>query len=166
MWRTSIGERVLRGDEWEVFRQGLWALWDRIEMSFDDADSWPAGVQVFDRLTAPSKLAMLAMVGKALHDEAVPCLPLTALTEGTFAAVYEVIREIISIEIDASARIPRRRKTIPLFGHLCSRRCERPIHIGKTPPSTQSGKTTARPHRPCPSPRARIPTRRMICSKN
>jgi hypothetical protein len=101
MWRTRIGERVLRGVEWELFREGLAALWDRVEMSFDDQDCWPVGVDVFDRLVPSSKLAMLAMVGKALRDKAEPCPPLDALPEGTFAAVYGVIRELIDLEIDA-----------------------------------------------------------------
>jgi hypothetical protein len=101
MWRTSIGTRVLRGPEWELFLEGLGGLRDRIEMTFDDADAWPTGVDVFDRLVPASKLAMLAAVGKALSDEAVQCPPLTALTEGTFAAVYAVIRELVDLEIDA-----------------------------------------------------------------
>ena len=100
MWRTSAGERVLHGHEWNLFREGLWTLWDRIELTFADPDSWPAGVSVFDRLEAGSKLAMLAMVGKALHDPDEPSPPLNALTEGTFGAVYAVIREEIELEID------------------------------------------------------------------
>jgi hypothetical protein len=102
MWRTSGGERVLKGAEWELFREGLRGLWDRVEESFDDDEPWPTGVEVFDRLTSPSKLVMLALVGKALCDEDQPSPPLSALTEGTFAAVYGVLSEEIDFEIEAA----------------------------------------------------------------
>jgi hypothetical protein len=102
MWRTSAGERVLKGAEWELFREGLHGLWDRVEESFDDDEPWPTGVEVFDRLTSPSKLAMLALVGKALRDEDEPSPPLNALTEGTFAAVYGILSDEIDFEIEAA----------------------------------------------------------------
>src|SRR5271157_4097141 len=43
---------------------------------------------------------MLALVGTALHDTEVPCPELSALSEGTFAAVYCVIRLLIETETD------------------------------------------------------------------
>jgi hypothetical protein len=100
MWRTPIGERILVGAEWDLFRAGLGLLKDQVETSLDDPDLAMTGVGAFDRLQPAAKLAMLALVGKALHDEAEPCVELTALSEGTFAAVYDVIRQFIEIEID------------------------------------------------------------------
>jgi hypothetical protein len=100
MWRTPKGERTLRGPEWELFREGLGLLKDQVETTVDDPDWCNTGIDVFDRLTEASKLAMLALVGKALHDEAAPCPELTALTEGTFAAVFAAIRGFIEFEID------------------------------------------------------------------
>src|SRR5438309_8305884 len=35
MWRTSRGERVLKGAEWDLFREGLIELWDTVEDDFD-----------------------------------------------------------------------------------------------------------------------------------
>jgi hypothetical protein len=106
MWRTSIGERTLRGKEWDLFREGLSMLWDRITMSRRDPHLCMTGVGVFDDLQPASRLAMLALVGKALHDEAEPCPDLTALTEGTFAAVYAVIRDQIDVEIESGREDP------------------------------------------------------------
>ncbi len=106
MWRTSLGKRVLKGDEWELFREGLWAFWDRIEVTFDEPDSWPTGVAAFDRLSPVSKLTMLAWVGIALCDEREPCPPLNALTESTIGAIYAVIRAEIDFEIEYARENP------------------------------------------------------------
>ena len=102
MWRTPSGERVLRGCEWNLFREGLSLLWDEVEESIDDPELCVTGIGVFDRLEPASKLALMALVGTALHDEGEACPELTALSEGTFAAVYAVIRQWIDLEIDAA----------------------------------------------------------------
>ena len=106
MWRTPIGERTLRGLEWELFREGLGLLKDQVATWLDDPDSSTTGVAAFDCLQPASRLAMLAIVGKALHDEAEPCPELTALTEGTFASVYVTIGDFIEVEIDIASRDP------------------------------------------------------------
>ncbi|MGA2704775.1 MAG: hypothetical protein ABSH35_27250 [Isosphaeraceae bacterium] len=98
MWRTPLGERVLRGAEWNLFRKGLSTLWDFVEDSSYDPDLCFTEVGVFDRLEPAQKLGMLALVGTALHDKDVPCPELSALSEGTFAAVYRVIRLLIETE--------------------------------------------------------------------
>src|SRR4029077_15619055 len=64
------------------------------------------GVGVFDRLQPAAKLAMLALVGTALGDENESCPELTALTEGTFGAVYAAIRQLIEFEIDLGREGP------------------------------------------------------------
>jgi hypothetical protein len=81
-------------------------LWDRVEDSFGDPELCETGVKVFDSLEPPAKLAMLASVAEALHDEHVACLELTALSEGTFAAVYATIREWVEIQIDQCKEDP------------------------------------------------------------
>jgi hypothetical protein len=103
MWRTPLGERVLRGAEWNLFREGLSTLWGFVEDSSHDPDLGFTEVGVFDRLEPAQKLGMLALVGTALHDKDVPCPGLTALSEGTFAAVYRVIRLLIELETDGES---------------------------------------------------------------
>jgi hypothetical protein len=100
MWRTSEGERVLQGAEWELFRQGLSTLWDDIEESFNDPDFSETGVEAFDQLQPHQKLAMLALVGRALHDPSMLPIELTATTEGTAAAVFADILHRLAMEID------------------------------------------------------------------
>jgi hypothetical protein len=99
MWRTPLGVRTLRPFEWRLFRRGLTSLYDNIELSAAVPVCSETGVQVFDQLPDASKLAMLALVGKALRDAREPCPDATALTEGTVAAVYGWIRHEISSEI-------------------------------------------------------------------
>jgi hypothetical protein len=106
MWRTPSGERVLQNCEWRLFCEGLSLLRDQVEESMDDPELCFTGVRVFDRLEPTAKLAMLALVGSALHDEREPCPELTALSEGTFAAVYALIRQWIDMEIDFAKQDP------------------------------------------------------------
>jgi hypothetical protein len=100
MWHTPLGERVLHGSERSLFLLGLWALWEQVEEAGDEPEFCETGVAVFDRLQPASKLAMIALVSKALTDDDEPCPPLTAQTEGTFAAIYAAIRQEIAVEID------------------------------------------------------------------
>ncbi len=113
MWRTPIGERILLGREWELFSEGLGLLEDQVETWLDDPELSMTGVGVFDRLQLESKLAMLALVGKALHDGDEPCPELTALTEGTFAAVYAALRQFLEVEFDFARSPCSRRRGIP-----------------------------------------------------
>lgn len=99
VWRTQLGERVLRGGEWELFREGVSVLWDLIEDSPED-DPYPTGVNTFDRLQRNQKLVLLATVSRALRDEEVPSPKLTALTEATVAAVFRHILGLTLSEIE------------------------------------------------------------------
>src|SRR6266540_5571336 len=101
VWRTSQGERVLRGAEWELFRAGLGEVWDLVEDSFDGEGFVSSGLAAFDDLQPGQKLALLAQVGQALHDEGVPSPELTAHAEAAIAAVYEHVRQSVEVEIDA-----------------------------------------------------------------
>jgi hypothetical protein len=100
MWNTPEGKRVLQGSEWELFRQGLSALWDWVEESFDDRGLCETGIAAFDELQPNQKLAILAFVGQAMHDAAMPAPALTAHVEGAAAAVFQRIRDSIGEEIE------------------------------------------------------------------
>ena len=50
---------------------------------------------------------MLAVVGRALLDERASCPELTALTEGTVAAIFEQIRQAVELEITGGDAIRR-----------------------------------------------------------
>jgi hypothetical protein len=101
MWLTALGTRVLRGAEWELFRVGLSTLWDEIESQPDDEEPGLTDVKAFDHLTRPERLALLAQVGKGLHDRREPCPDLTALNEAAVAAVFAQVRYLVAVEIDA-----------------------------------------------------------------
>ena len=70
MWRTPLGVRTLRPFEWRLFRIGLTSLYDDIEFAGALRPPSETGVQVFDQLHYASKLAMLALVGKAVRNAA------------------------------------------------------------------------------------------------
>jgi hypothetical protein len=103
MWWTPEGERVLRGAEWELFREGLDVTWDMVEECMNDPDLFVSGVEAFDRLQPNQKLALLALVGNALKEEGEPRPKLTAHTEVTVAAIFRHIADQVAFEIDMSA---------------------------------------------------------------
>ncbi|MBV8129295.1 MAG: hypothetical protein JO114_16740 [Planctomycetaceae bacterium] len=105
MWWTSAGERVLRGAEWELFREGLSCLWDEVEVSEEEDGPGTTGIAVFDDLPKAERLALLATVAKGLTDEDEPCPDLTALTEGTVAAIFAHIRYHIEVEIELEEEV-------------------------------------------------------------
>jgi hypothetical protein len=100
VWITALGNRVLRGAEWELFRVGLSTLWDDIESQEDDEEPGTTEVQGFDRLTRPQRLALLSQVAKGLHDRREPCADLTAFNEAAVAAVFAQVRYLVWVEID------------------------------------------------------------------
>lgn len=100
VWTTSEGARVMRGAEWHLFREGLSCLWDEVEDSSDDAEILSTGVEAFDGLQPSQRLAMLALVGKALRDEDEPPPPLTAHSEATVAAVFQTILLGVTLEVE------------------------------------------------------------------
>ncbi|HKB40783.1 MAG TPA: hypothetical protein VKD72_30435, partial [Gemmataceae bacterium] len=158
MWRTSLGDRVLRGAEWELFRTSLSCVWDLVEESFGVGDLFESGIDAFDDLQPGQKLALLALVGKALRDEAAPTPPLTAHNEAAIAAVFENVRQSIELEADAEgeAGTPsgggwswrRAGRPTPGGGSLCPRR-----------PATTPGSGTPS-SRPCPTASSGTPTTR------
>jgi len=103
MWRTSEGDRVLQGAEWALFRKALGGLWHSTEHSQGNGQFFESGIAAFDSLQAEQKLAMLAVVGKALQDENTAAPELTGHAEATVAAVFEYVRFSIQLEIGGGA---------------------------------------------------------------
>jgi hypothetical protein len=100
MWWTPDGERVLRGQEADLFREALGVLADFVHDD-QEGDLFRFGISVFDGLQGSQKLAIMAEVGTALLREETPSLPLTAVREATVAVVYELVRDMVQLEIDA-----------------------------------------------------------------
>jgi hypothetical protein len=100
MWWTSQGERVLNGAESDLFREGLSCLWDDVEVSEEEDGPGTTGIAVFDGLPKAERLALLATVAKGLTDDDAPCPDLTAITEGTVAAIVAHILYLIEVEIE------------------------------------------------------------------
>lgn len=102
MWRTSAGERVLAGPEWELVRSAVNAVADsRRTHPADDDVAW--GVAVFDNLERNQQVALLALVAQALFDPAVPSPPLTAVNEAAVATLFSAIEVCIDFELAAEA---------------------------------------------------------------
>ena len=100
MWCTTEVERALSGAEWALFREGLSCLWDDVEVSEDEDGPGTTGIAVFDALPKAERLALLASAAKGLMDEDAPCPDLTALTEGTVAAIFAHFSYLIEVEIE------------------------------------------------------------------
>ena len=99
MWWTPDGERVLHGREAALFRESLGVLTDFVHDD-EQGDLCQFGISIFDDLQRSQKLAMLAEIGTALLREETPSPALTAVREATVAVVYEMIRDVVQLEID------------------------------------------------------------------
>jgi hypothetical protein len=102
MWRMNDGHRVLSDAEWELFAAGLELLCDSGESDIAaGTNDWETDVRAFDALTAEQKLALLAGVAAALRDPVVEAPRHTAANEGAVAAVFETVRGVLGLELDA-----------------------------------------------------------------
>jgi len=100
-WNCSHGKRTLAGAEATLIRDALADVVERCRHEVQgEADHWTYGVALFDCLEPGVQLAMLAEVGHALLRETETCPELTAVNEGTIAALYRHIEEALEIEID------------------------------------------------------------------
>ena len=98
MWRTSCGERTLQSAEARVFAEALLCLLDEAFLGrFED---YTSGMNCFDGLTYGQKVAVLVTIGKGLLCPDTPVVELTAALEGGIAAVFEKLRDIVTLEID------------------------------------------------------------------
>ncbi len=71
---------------------------------YTEDNDYDVGVDVFDRLTNSQKLAMLALVGRALLIKETRPPALTAVSEGTVAALFAYLRELVEVELDIRTR--------------------------------------------------------------
>jgi hypothetical protein len=79
--------------------------WMQIQVTDDHLPHRRRGA--FDQLQPASKLSMIALVGQALSEENEPCPLRTALTHGTFGAIYAAIRQEVEIAIDMGRERPQ-----------------------------------------------------------
>jgi hypothetical protein len=95
MRHTPEGRRILLNAEAVLFRHALAFLVDQVITDFEVETE----AAIFVRLTQGEQLAMLDLVGNALLRLDVPCPALTAVSEGTVAAIYGQLRALVDFEI-------------------------------------------------------------------
>jgi hypothetical protein len=101
MWRTSNGDRTLKGAEAALVRAVIAQIVDWLDVEASgDIDRWEFGVVLFDELQTPQKFALLAAVGTSLLREDAAPLPLNAINEATVAALYRALTQVIQVEIE------------------------------------------------------------------
>ena len=101
MWRTQIGERILRGAEARLVRTALGVLVDQVEEEIEGLrESVELGIPIFDRLQGRQKLALLADVGDHLLHSTDPPPPLTAINLSAVAVLYRVVEDWVGMEVD------------------------------------------------------------------
>jgi len=98
MWRTELGDRILKGAEAIVFAETLSGLLDEAIMG--TLDDYELGVRCFDDLTFGQKISTLAVIGNGLLREDVLPVKLTAVVEGAIAAVFKHLKYEIIYDID------------------------------------------------------------------
>lgn len=116
MWRMQDGNRVFTDAEWETFAVGLDPIRFEIESDIQSAsDETEVGIQVFDRLTAEQKLALLADVALALRDPAVKYPRHTAANEGAVAAVFASFADMLRMEVEENQKTELRELLLAAF---------------------------------------------------
>ncbi|MCA9124491.1 MAG: hypothetical protein H6822_24995 [Planctomycetaceae bacterium] len=98
MYRTSQGERTLRGAERRLFLESLGMIVDFLS---DDND-YTADITIFDELQRNQKVAVLLGISRALLRENVTPPTLTAISESAVAVVYGNIYDRIVEEIETT----------------------------------------------------------------
>jgi hypothetical protein len=100
MWHTNTGDRTLEGAEARLFAETLWDFISELEVEGGDFD---AGLRVFDCLTYGQKLSVLSIIANGLLKPDVPICKLTAAVESAIAAVFEYLKILVILEINAPA---------------------------------------------------------------
>ena len=104
MWHSSDGDRTLEGAEASLIREAVAMMTDELCVDLENEgpgwDPQDYGVEVFDRLGAGQRLALLAQVADALLTDGVPSPPLYAYNEAAVAAIYEAAYGYLQFEID------------------------------------------------------------------
>ena len=86
MWRTSTGDRILKGAEAELFQAALREFCDNLTDCHATDEEYDVGLQGFDSLTYVQKLAVLLTASESLLDSEKPTPKLTAVLECAAAA--------------------------------------------------------------------------------
>ena len=98
MWKTSQGDRILKGTEAELIRKILSNLWADFQNGTVDEYGITTGVVLFDALERNQQLAMLLHVGESLLvSQETP--DLTAVREATVYALFQCLLTAIKNEI-------------------------------------------------------------------
>jgi hypothetical protein len=101
MWKTSSGDRILRGAEADLIRESLSQVLYWLEMDSEGFDDpWAYSIPIFDRLDWRQKMALVSRVGAALLREDVPAPELSAVCEAAVGVLYENLRQCVQMEID------------------------------------------------------------------
>jgi hypothetical protein len=99
--RTSCGGRTLKGAEARLFAETLLSLLDE-EDSLQSADC-PLGIECYDNLDYGQRVLVLATIADSLLREEVPAVAVTAVVEGTMAALFAHLRGLVEMGIDEPA---------------------------------------------------------------
>ena len=101
MWRTSEGDRILRGAEAALFKAAVTDLVEDIKAEAATSHArWQSRIALFDDLLWSQKLAVLESVTMHLLTNAGPIPRLTAVNEAAVGVIYEHISYRVGVEID------------------------------------------------------------------
>lgn len=108
MWHTSRGDRTLDGDEAVLVSRAIEVMVGALLVHVDDeledtAADCESGIAVYDCCTPAQRIGLLHDVARYLLTDTERALPLSALVEGTVAAIFVEIRDQIAIEIGFDA---------------------------------------------------------------
>ncbi len=98
-WNTPLGHRVLEGIEERIMRGALCRLSREIIESPEDGIMC-VGVAVFDAMTGCQQLVMLDYVRRFLFEDTSESNEMSAIVEGTVAAVLAYVSVCIEFELD------------------------------------------------------------------
>jgi hypothetical protein len=98
-WNTPLGHRVLEGIEGRIMRGALCRLSREIIESPED-EVMCVGVAVFDAMTGCQQLVMLDYVQRFLFEDTSESNEMSAIVEGTVAAVLAYVSVCIEFELD------------------------------------------------------------------
>ncbi|PHS05026.1 MAG: hypothetical protein COA78_15760 [Blastopirellula sp.] len=111
MYRTSTGERTLKGKEAEAFQHMLSMMLDEfdptVEWNITDPEMTTYGITAYDEMSFGQKLWSLNLVSKALLVESITYPPLVAYVEATVATVFIMADVLLDMEKDSSADYPK-----------------------------------------------------------
>lgn len=101
-WHTQMGERVLNSAEAALLRATIGSMRDELLEERSGRDQWPYGVRVFDNLSLSQRLRLLCEVSDALLKPEIPAPELTAINEGTAAAIFKALQQRLHFELDST----------------------------------------------------------------